>query len=44
MPPPPELHKAHRQNDRAVTEAYGMPIKGTMESSCVALSSPDGSR
>ena len=33
---PSELRKAHHQNDRAVMEAYGMPIKGTTESSCVA--------
>ena len=33
---PPELRTAHQQNDRAVMEAYGMPIKGTTESSCVA--------
>ena len=32
----PELLTAHQQNDRAVMEAYGMPIKGTTESSCVA--------
>lgn len=33
---PPKLRKAHQQNDRAVMEAYGMPIKGTTESTCVA--------
>lgn len=33
---PPELRKAHQQNDRAVMEAYGMPIKGTTEATCVA--------
>ena len=33
---PPELRRAHQQNDRAVMEAYGMPIKTTTESSCVA--------
>ena len=33
---PGELRRAHHQNDRAVMEAYGMPIKGTTESSCVA--------
>ena len=33
---PPELRKAHQRNDRAVMEAYGMPIKETTESSCVA--------
>ncbi len=32
----PELLTAHQQNDRAVMEAYGMPIKGTTESTCVA--------
>jgi len=33
---PSELRTAHQRNDRAVMEAYGMPIKGTTESSCVA--------
>ncbi len=33
---PPELRKAHQQNDRAVMDAYGLPIKETTESSCVA--------
>ena len=33
---PPELRKAHQANDKAVMEAYGMPIKETTESSCVA--------
>lgn len=33
---PPELRKAHQQNDRAVMAAYGMPIKGTTEATCVA--------
>ncbi|MBQ7528479.1 class I SAM-dependent DNA methyltransferase, partial [bacterium] len=33
---PPELRKAHQNNDRAVMEAYGLPIKETTESSCVA--------
>ena len=33
---PPELRKAHQQNDRAVMEAYGMPVRTTTESSCVA--------
>ena len=32
----PELLKAHQNNDRAVMQAYGMPIKGTTESICVA--------
>ncbi len=32
----PELLTAHQSNDRAVMEAYGMPIKGTTESTCVA--------
>ncbi len=32
---PPELRKAHRQNDRAVMEAYGFSIK-ISESECVA--------
>lgn len=33
---PPELRKAHQQNDRAVMNAYGFEIKTTTESSCVA--------
>ena len=33
---PPELRKAHQQNDRAVMEAYGFDIKTTTETSCVA--------
>lgn len=33
---PNDLLAAHQQNDRAVMEAYGMPIKETTESSCVA--------
>lgn len=33
---PPELHKAHQQNDKAVMQAYGMPIKDTDEAACVA--------
>ena len=33
---PPELRKAHQQNDRAVMGAYGMSVKDTTESSCVA--------
>lgn len=33
---PPELRKAHQQNDRAVMEAYGLSVKTTTESSCVA--------
>ncbi len=33
---PPELRKAHQQNDRAVMEAYGMSVKGTTEATCVA--------
>ncbi len=33
---PPELRKAHQQNDRAVMEAYGMAVKDTTEESCVA--------
>ena len=33
---PPELRKAHQQNDRAVMAAYGFPIKGFTESDCVA--------
>ena len=33
---PPELRKAHQNNDRAVMRAYGFDIKNTTESSCVA--------
>lgn len=33
---PPELRKAHQQNDKAVMQAYGVDIKTTTESSCVA--------
>ena len=33
---PPELRKAHTANDRAVMQAYGMPIKDTDEAACVA--------
>lgn len=32
---PPELRKAHQNNDRAVMQAYGFPVKMT-ESECVA--------
>ena len=32
----PELRKAHQNNDRAVMQAYGMPVRGTTGSSCVA--------
>ena len=33
---PPELRKAHQANDRAVMQAYGMPVKETDEAACVA--------
>ena len=33
---PPELRKAHQNNDRAVMAAYGFSVKTTTESSCVA--------
>jgi adenylosuccinate synthase len=33
---PPELRKAHQQNDKAVMQAYGFPIKNFKESDCVA--------
>jgi len=33
---PPELRKAHTQNDKAVMQAYGFSIKNTTEESCVA--------
>ena len=33
---PPELRKAHQQNDRAVMQAYGFSVKNMTESNCVA--------
>ena len=33
---PPELRKAHQQNDRAVMQAYGFDVKTMTETSCVA--------
>ena len=33
---PPELRKAHQQNDKAVMQAYGFDIKTTTETTCVA--------
>ena len=33
---PPELRKAHQNNDRAVMQVYGFDIKTTTESKCVA--------
>ena len=33
---PPELRRAHQQNDKAVMQAYGFDIKTTTEASCVA--------
>lgn len=33
---PPELRKAHQQNDKAVMQAYDFDVKTTTESSCVA--------
>ncbi len=33
---PPELRKAHQQNDKAVMDAYGFDVKTTTESGCVA--------
>ena len=33
---PVELRKAHQENDRAVMQAYGFPIKTMTESQCVA--------
>ncbi len=33
---PPELRKAHQANDKAVMEAYGMPVRETTEAICVA--------
>lgn len=34
---PPELRKAHQQNDKAVMQAYGFSVKDTTETSCVAM-------
>ena len=33
---PPELRKAHQDNDRAVMQAYGFSVKEMTESKCVA--------
>ncbi len=33
---PPELRKAHQNNDRAVMEAYGFSVRDMTESKCVA--------
>lgn len=33
---PPELRKAHQNNDRAVMQAYGFSVKNMTESSCIA--------
>ncbi|MFI3230753.1 MAG: DNA methyltransferase [bacterium] len=33
---PPELRKAHQNNDCAVMEAYGLKVKGTSEADCIA--------
>lgn len=33
---PPELRKAHQENDRAVMQAYGFDVKTMTESGCVA--------
>ncbi len=33
---PPELRRAHQQNDKAVMQAYGFDIKTTTETTCVA--------
>ena len=33
---PPELRRAHQANDKAVMQAYGMPIMETDEAACVA--------
>ena len=33
---PPELRKAHQENDRAVMKAYGFDVKTMTESTCVA--------
>ena len=33
---PPELRKAHQQNDKAVMQAYSFYVKTMTESTCVA--------
>ena len=33
---PPELRRAHQNNDRAVMAAYGFSVKDMTESMCVA--------
>jgi len=33
---PPELRKAHQNNDRAVMAAYGFSVRDMTESKCVA--------
>lgn len=33
---PPQLRKAHQNNDRAVMQAYGFSVKDMTESKCVA--------
>ena len=33
---PPELRKAHKNNDRAVMQEYGFSVKDMTESQCVA--------
>ena len=33
---PPELRKAHQQNDKAVMQAYGFDVKTMTESTCIA--------
>lgn len=34
---PSTLLKAHQQNDKAVMQAYGIPVRGTTEEDCVAI-------
>ena len=33
---PPDLRKAHQENDRAVMAAYGFPVRDFTEADCVA--------
>ncbi len=33
---PPELRRAHQENDRAVMQAYGFSVRDMTESQCVA--------
>ena len=41
---PPKLHKAHKQNDKAVMRAYGFDIKTTTETHLCGEADKDASR